>query len=64
MAKKDINTVDFDIEIDDEMLNDYEDEAEKKRSMKLYNTARRRLDSFREDREMERLLRGGEDVWD
>ncbi|MDH5393654.1 MAG: hypothetical protein OEY11_10750 [Gammaproteobacteria bacterium] len=64
MVKETSNDVDFDIELDDEVLNNYEHEAEKKRSLKIYNTARRRLDTFREDREMERLLKGCSDVWD
>jgi len=64
MTKKNTKDIDFDIEVDDEVINDYEVETEKKRSLKLYNMARRRLDTFLEDREMERLLKGCSDVWD
>ena len=58
------NSRDIEIEVDNEILNSSEFESEKKRSLKRYNMARRRLDTFREEREMERLIKGCSDVWD
>ena len=62
MAKE--NSSDIEIEVDNEILNSYEVESGKKRSLKKYNMARRRLDTFIEYRDMERLLKGCSDVWD
>ena len=64
MGKRHVSEDEFEKAVDEELLDDYEDESEKKRSLKLYHNARRRLDTLREDREMERLMKGESDVWD
>ena len=65
MGKRHMSEDEFEKVVDEELLDDFEeDESEKKRSLKLYHNARRRLDTLREDREMERLMKGDSDVWD
>ena len=63
MAKKDSEIDDFDDEFDND-AKDYDLEDEKSPLLKVYNSARQRLDSLQLDKEMARLLNGGCEVWD
>lgn len=54
----------FDTEDDDEMLDEYEKIEDEKSIVDKYSDARRRLEQLREDKELERLLKGGFDDWD
>ncbi|MDH5425481.1 MAG: hypothetical protein OEY29_10825 [Gammaproteobacteria bacterium] len=54
----------FDTQITDDFAAGDENAAEKNRSSKGSHDARRQLDTLREDREMERLMKGCSDVWD
>lgn len=54
----------FDTEDDDEMLDEYEKIEDEKSIVDKYSDARRRLEQLREDKELERLLKGDFDDWD
>ncbi|MDH5471919.1 MAG: hypothetical protein OEY87_03195 [Gammaproteobacteria bacterium] len=65
-AKIDDDEDDFD-EVDDEdgaMLEDFDEIDDKEIILKDYSDARRRLEQIREDKELERLIRGEFDDWD
>jgi hypothetical protein len=64
MADKISDEDDFDEEAVDEDLDDYDAEEQKLISFKDSAAARRRLEQIKEERALERLLKGDFDDWD
>jgi len=64
MAEKISDEDDFDEEVVDEGMDDYDTEPEKLISFKDSAAARRRLEQIKEERALERLLKGDFDDWD
>ena len=64
MAEKVSGDDDYDDDTDDEALDEYEAEENKLISFKDSAAARRRLEQIREEKALERLLRGDFDDWD
>lgn len=64
MAEKNSDEDDFDEEVDDEELDGYDSEEDKLISFKDSAAARRRLEQIKEERALERLLKGDFDDWD
>lgn len=64
MAEKISDEDDFDEEAVDEELDDYDAEEQKLISFKDSAAARRRLEQIKEERALERLLKGDFDDWD
>jgi hypothetical protein len=64
MAEKVSDDDDFDEEADDDdMLDDYEDVENAPVSFKDSSAARRRLEQLKEEKALERLLKGDFDDW-
>lgn len=64
MAEKVSDDDGFDEDTDDETLDEYEAEEDKLISFKDSAAARRRLEQIREEKALERLLRGDFYDWD
>jgi hypothetical protein len=64
MAEKNNDEDDFEDEAVEEELDDYDVEEEKLISFKDSAAARRRLEQIKEERALERLLKGDFDDWD
>lgn len=53
----------FDIEVDDKVLENYEETEYKKTKARRHIDARRRLEKLKEDKELERLMKGDSLDW-